>query len=190
MSMLAEANKRGSGRWVLMPRKDERFMGPRDRTRARMRQRRRQVFTVLLEATIVTLLIGLFPPLHRMLAVTAALGFVLLLYAVMLVNVRLREVERERARRRRTVGGRAMARLAVDARGYAPARVSNGNGNGHSNGSLNGNGHAPAYRAASYGLDSDDQGISEVGVQFIEDDVHVIIRRAREIEEQPLEATV
>ena len=67
MSSLAEANNALPGRWVLMPRKGKRIMEPRERTRFRVRRRRRHIFMVLLEATLLTLLIGLFPPLHKML---------------------------------------------------------------------------------------------------------------------------
>src|SRR6266581_9569719 len=74
MDMLAETNGVSPGRWVLVPRKGERFLGSRDRKRLRVRRRRRQVFSVLVEATGLTLLIGLFPPLHLMLVGTAILA--------------------------------------------------------------------------------------------------------------------
>src|SRR6266496_1394625 len=74
MNLLADTHRTSSGRYVLIPRENERFVGPRDRERIRVRRRRRTVFTVLFEATGVSLLIGLFPPLRAMLFVTAVLA--------------------------------------------------------------------------------------------------------------------
>src|SRR6185312_5910685 len=65
MGLLEQTEKSG-GRWVVAPRKGESFVGRRERARARARARRRRVFTVLLEGLALTLLIGMFPPLHGM----------------------------------------------------------------------------------------------------------------------------
>ncbi len=81
MDLLAETNRGHRGRWVLMPRKDERFLGPRDRSRSRRRRRRRQVFNLLGEATGLSLLIGLFPPFHKVLLASAVLVVLLVAYA-------------------------------------------------------------------------------------------------------------
>ncbi|HEX9891485.1 MAG TPA: hypothetical protein VGB28_05435, partial [Actinomycetota bacterium] len=61
------------GRWVLMPRQDERFVGRPGRARARLRERRRRVLAVLGEAIAFTGLIGAFPPLRAMWVVTGLL---------------------------------------------------------------------------------------------------------------------
>src|SRR5207245_8577409 len=88
MTILADANNWSSaGRWVLMPQRGQRFMGSRDRSRARVRRRRRQVFTVLVEATGVTFLIGLVPRLRPMLYGTAILVGLLVVYSLMLLTI-------------------------------------------------------------------------------------------------------
>ena len=86
MDMLSHLN--GPGRWVLMPRRDERFLGPGGRSRARARLRRRRVFTVLFEAIALTGLIGAFPPLRAMWWVTVAFLGVLAAYVALLVRLR------------------------------------------------------------------------------------------------------
>lgn len=104
--MLAEANNRRPGRWVIMPRRGERFMGPRGRARTRVRQRRRQVFAVLVESGGLALLIGLFPPLHAMLYLAATVFGLLLVYSALLVRIRMMEatrVELTRLRRARAL---------------------------------------------------------------------------------------
>jgi hypothetical protein len=85
MDMLSHLNR--PGRWVLMPRRDERFLGPGGRARARARERRRRVFAVLFEAIALTGLIGAFPPLRAMWWVTA--GFLAVLGAYVYLLVRL-----------------------------------------------------------------------------------------------------
>lgn len=170
MDLLAETNGRTAGRWVLVPRKGERFMGPRDRERARLRRRRRTVFTVLLEATVLTLLIGLFPPLRMMLLGTAVLGFVLLVYIGLLVKLRVDQAHRARvlrAQRARAMAGYRTVSARAVRRDFVAAMNGNGtdaNGNGHANG--NGNGH-PEERE---------------DLSIVDDDCHVIVRRAAEIE--------
>jgi hypothetical protein len=155
MNLLAEANTKSPGRWVLMPRKERGLMSPKDRKRARVRRRRRQVFMVLLEAMSFALLMGLFPPLRLMLYGAAALALVLLCYALLLAKIR--EDELAEARLRRQIGHRGE---------YIEAR--NGNGNGH---------HRPANQELVT-----DHFLGEAGVQLLEEDVHVVVRRSDEID--------
>lgn len=75
------------GRRVIMPERGQRFLGSA-RPRARARERRRRVFTVMLEALGLTFLIGLVPPLRAMWTVTAIIAALLLLYVWMLVRLR------------------------------------------------------------------------------------------------------
>jgi hypothetical protein len=160
MHLLAETNNKSPGRWVLMPRKDRGFMAPRDRQRARVRRRRRQVFIVLLEATSLTLLMGLFPPLRLMLYGTAVLALLLLAYALVLAKIR--EDELEEARRRRQ----------MDHQERRPSR-SAGNGNGRTD--------------AAYGPEATRRLLREGGVQILDEDVHVVVRRSDEIDVSELQ---
>jgi hypothetical protein len=161
MSLLAETNNKSPGRWVLMPRKDRGLMAPRDRQRARVRQRRRQVFMVLLEATTLTLLMGLFPPLRLMLYGTAGLALLLLAYALVLAKIR--EDELEEARRRRRMGDP-----------YArPSPRAASNGNGHAD--------------TAYGPEATRRLLREGGVQILDEDVHVVVRRSDEIDVSELQ---
>jgi hypothetical protein len=75
------------GRWVLMPRQDERFVGRGSRSRVRARERRRRVLTVLGEAMGFTALIGAFPPLRPMWFLTAIFGVLLCGYVLLLLRV-------------------------------------------------------------------------------------------------------
>jgi hypothetical protein len=84
------------GRWVLMPRPDERFVGRGSRSRVRARERRRRVLTVLGEAMGFTALIGAVPPLRPMWALTAIFGVVLVGYVVLLLRVRTARGSRRR----------------------------------------------------------------------------------------------
>lgn len=207
MSLLAEANNTVPGRWVLMPRKGARLIGSRDRERIRARRRRRQIFMVLLEMTILTLLMGVFPPFRVMLYGTGVLAFVLLAYSALLVKIREEELaksrlrlamERRRASEAMAAPQRARA-MAASAR-YAPlVAKANGNGyaysngNGHSNGKghANGNGHANANGHANGNGHTNGNGraalsdiLREGGVEIIEDDVHVIVRRASDLDRE------
>src|SRR5215467_1578528 len=97
MTILADANSRtASGRWVIMPQRGERFMGPKDRTKARIRQRRRRVFTVLVEAIGITFLIGLVPRLRPMMIGTAILVGLLAAYTLALLKIHADEVKLSR----------------------------------------------------------------------------------------------
>ncbi len=194
MDLLAEANRAHAGRWVLVPRKGERFMGPRDRRRVRVRRRRRLVLAVLLDAAAITLLIGLFPPLRAMLVGTALLVGLLLLYVGLLVHLRAQDLRLARIRARRAV---RLARVSVDrlqasaGNGHGNGARVNGNGNGHKanghrahvngNGRTNGNGHHPADAPTHV-----EDGLLERGVQVVEDDVHVIVRRSADLDPEAL----
>lgn len=89
MELLAQAEVHGtSGRWIVTPRKGARFVGTAERKRARARERRRQVFTFLLESIGITFLIGLVPPLRTMWTVTAVLGALLGVYVWLLLAMK------------------------------------------------------------------------------------------------------
>jgi hypothetical protein len=167
MNLLAEANRAAPGRWVLMPRKGQRFMGP-DRGQARVRRRRRQVFMVLLEATGLTLIMGIFPPFRIMLWGTALLAVVLLVYMATLVKLRAEEQERARWHRRAAYG--AVAYTSGYGYGYAAP-----NGNGYAAGNGNGNGHA-------YQHEQERADWLESGLRLVDDDVHVVVYRSDEID--------
>ncbi len=93
MGILEQTEKAG-GRWIVAPRKGEAFVGRRERARARARARRRRVFTVLLEALALTLLIGMFPPLRGMWYLSSAVGMMLGVYVLMLISVKRQEEAR------------------------------------------------------------------------------------------------
>ena len=82
------------GRTVLMPRRGERFLGAPHRARTRIRERRRRVFTALVEGVAFTGLIGLFPPLRRMWMVTGILAVLLVAFVWMLLQLRAQETAR------------------------------------------------------------------------------------------------
>ena len=91
MELLAKAETHGTeGRWIVTPRKGVRFMGPTGRTRARARERRRQVFTFMLEAIGITFLIGLVPPLRVAWGLTAGLAALLVMYIWLLLTMKHR----------------------------------------------------------------------------------------------------
>jgi hypothetical protein len=132
MDFLAETNTTTRGRWVLTPRKGERFLGRSGRTRSRIRERRRQVLVLLLEATGLALLIGLFPPFHRILTAAAVLGGMLLVYSLLLIRIRSVESHRSQIRRTRAA---ALRRSAYESYGrYGSMPTAHGYGNGTSYG--------------------------------------------------------
>ena len=149
MDMLSHLNH--PGRWVLMPRRDERFLGPGGRARARARERRRRVFTVLFEAIALTGLIGAFPPLRAMWWMTGLFLAVLGAYAFLLVRV-------SAAGSPAPAGNGAVAgNHAVAGSGHAPAIAVNGNGNGHAPAVFEGNGTAA--------LDEDE--LADAGIRLL-----------------------
>lgn len=89
MELLAQAEAQGaSGRWIVTPRKGARFVGTAERKRARARDRRRQVFTFLLESIGITFLIGVVPPLRQVWTVTMVLGVLLGIYVWLLLAMK------------------------------------------------------------------------------------------------------
>jgi hypothetical protein len=85
--MLADTEQH-PGRWVLVPSKDERFLGSGARAYVRARDRRRAVFMVMIEALGITTLIGLVPPLRLMWIGSAVIGCGLLAYCAMLLKLK------------------------------------------------------------------------------------------------------
>lgn len=92
MELLAQAETHGTeGRWIVTPRKGVRFLGHAERQRARSRERRRQVFTFLLESIGISFLIGVVPPLRVAWAVTGVLVGLLAVYVWLLLTLKHRE---------------------------------------------------------------------------------------------------
>ncbi len=96
---LLEQTEKATGRWIVAPRKGEPFVGRQQRARARVRDRRRKILVFLLEALALTLLIGIFPPLHGMWILSGALFLVLAGYVWLLVEFKAREAARPRLAR-------------------------------------------------------------------------------------------
>ena len=91
MELLAQAEAHGGpGRWIVTPRKGARFVGPAERQRARLRERRRRVFVFLLESIGITGSIGAVPPLHAIWTITGVLTAMLLVYVWMLLSIKHR----------------------------------------------------------------------------------------------------
>ena len=183
MDLLAETHRAPRGRWVLTPRSGERFLGPRDRNRSRLLRRRRQVLTFLAEASLFTLIIGLFPPFHAMLVGTAVVAAMLVGYMVLLVRLRMAEVEHARTLRR--LRRRAVEDAEAARYRSLPARrvgrtVAARNGHVVANGGhpiADGAAPAPEYAAEDFD--------GEVHV-VIDEDVHVILRRSDQIDLEDL----
>jgi len=176
LSVLAEANKGTAGRWVLMPRQGRRFLGPEDRQRARLRRRRRFVFMTLLEVMGLTTLMGLFPPLRAMLYVTGFLVALLVAYVALLLKLRADE---KAGRVRRTTAARAERTAYRTGNGYGRPYGSDDVYAG-ANGNRNGRGSEVGPQLY------DQQFLREGGVQIIDEDVHVVVRRSDEFDVQAL----
>jgi hypothetical protein len=188
MNLLAEANRASPGRWVLVPKKGHRFLGPEDRQRARTRRRRRFLFVALLELTGLTLIMGLFQPLRAMLVLTAFLGGLLVLYVALLL--RFRAVELSQAEGRRAVVSQPMRAYANGAHDFDASSYRNGNGNGDTSPShggygpvTNGNGSQPVV---DEGYLPPARYLQDGGIHIIDEDVHVIVRRSDEVDVQAL----
>jgi hypothetical protein len=162
-----------------------------------MRRRRRFVFVSLLELTGLTLIMGLFQPFRAILVLTTFLACVVVLYVAVLLRFRAVELAQADGRRAAAVAQRQMA-YAVSTNGSYGGR-SNGNGNGYGNG--NGNGHGSSsngnggYENGYASHDVLDEGylpwarlLSDGGIQIIDEDVHVIVRRSDEVDLQALRA--
>lgn len=112
MELLAQAEIHGSaGRWIITPRKGVRFVGSAERRRSRARERRRQVFTFLLESIGITFLIGLVPPLRVVWTVTAILAGLLLAFVYLLLTIKQRAGHPDE--RLRAAHAPAVSRLAA-----------------------------------------------------------------------------
>ena len=99
MELLAQAEAQGaSGRWIVTPRKGARFVGTAERKRVRARDRRRQVFTFLLESIGITFLIGVVPPLRQVWTVTMVLGVLLGIYVWLLLAMKQQATQAHPAR--------------------------------------------------------------------------------------------
>ena len=85
MEILANTERTPS-RVILVPSKDERFLGPRGRSHVRARERRRRTFTMLVGASTFTAAIGLAPQLRVMWIATLILGAALLAYVGFLLK--------------------------------------------------------------------------------------------------------
>ena len=88
MELLAQTEVHSNGRWIVTPRKGMPFVGTAERQRSRARERRKQVFTFLLESIGISFLIGLVPPLRVVWDVTAVLGVLMGLYIWLLLAVK------------------------------------------------------------------------------------------------------
>lgn len=118
MDLLAETQRRGPGRWVVMPRKGAPIKDFRDLSKARVRRRRRRILAGLAELSGLFLLMGVFPPLQGMLVPGLVLLGLLLLYMVLLARVKVAENERAKrmaARKARAVETEAPAESAAAA---------------------------------------------------------------------------
>ncbi|MDH5314414.1 MAG: hypothetical protein OEW66_11350, partial [Actinomycetota bacterium] len=104
------------------PRKGVRFMGPVERNRARARERRRQVFTFMLESIGITFLIGLVPPLRVAWAVTAVFAALLVMYVWLLLTIKHRESTYRSAPHRHQTSHAAPTRPAPSPRYVAQGR--------------------------------------------------------------------
>jgi hypothetical protein len=123
MELLAQAESHGTeGRWIVTPRKGVRFMGPTERNRARTRERRRQVFTFMLEAIVITFLIGLVPPLRVAWAVTGVFVGLLAVYVWLLLTIKHREATFSTAPHRHPRSHAAPTRPAPQPRYVAEGR--------------------------------------------------------------------
>jgi hypothetical protein len=159
MDLLAEANRSVPGRWVIMPRRGARFMDPRDRSRARIRRRRRQVLALLGEVTGLLVIIGLFPPLHAMLYGALILLGLLLVYGATLARVRAADTTRARL----VAAARSRAVEAPPSR--RPVAV------------------VAPLASSDWGSSPLAEGLDDL---VVDDDVHVIVHRSDEIDLEEL----
>ena len=149
MNLLADTE--GKGRWVVQPNKDLAFMSENQRERARVLERRRQVFAFLAEAFGLTFIIGLLPPLRFVWIIASGVAVVLVGYVWLLV--RLKTIED---------GGHGVAQQqAADHRVGTVAR-------GHDAGQRFIADRTGRTARSSYA------GLATFG----EDDVHVVVHRA------------
>jgi Flp pilus assembly protein TadB len=91
MELLAQTELNANGRWIVTPRKGIPFVGTAERRRTRARERRRQVFTFLLESIGISFLIGLVPPLRVIWDVTMVLVVLLAMYVWLLLYMKSKD---------------------------------------------------------------------------------------------------
>ena len=161
MDLLAETQRRGPGRWVVMPRKGAPIKDFRDLSKARIRRRRRRILAGLAETSGLFILMGLFPPLQGMLVPGVVLLGLLLVYMALLARVQVVESERARALAAR----RARAAEVEPEPEYLPVA-------------------APVRALAAVAAPAIDER------SFIEEDCHVVVRRSDEIDMEELRAAV
>jgi hypothetical protein len=146
----------------------------------------------------------LFQPLRAMLVLTAVLSAVLVVYVALLIRFRFLELGLAERRRVLVTQPADYPNGAQDFDAYSFGDGhgnGNGNGNGHGNG--NGNGHAAARHDGGYLPAADGNGtypvidegylpsaryLGDGGIQIIDEDVHVILRRSDEVDVQALRA--
>jgi hypothetical protein len=160
MDLLAETQRRGPGRWVVMPRKGAPIRDFRDLSKARIRRRRRHILAGLAEASGLFILMGLFPPLQGMLVPGLVLLGLLLLYMALLARVQVAESARAQA-----VAARRARAAGAEPEPALPAA-------------------APVPALAAVAESSIDD------LSFIEDDCHVVVHRSDEIDLEELRAAV
>jgi hypothetical protein len=130
MDMLAETES--PGRWIVTPRKGTTFIGLRARAQARARERRRRVLMELVERLVLTVLIGLVPPLRAMWYATATLLVLLVGYVWALLTMKARADAHDPARPRETAATAPASprptrqRYAADASNRTARRSFNG----------------------------------------------------------------
>lgn len=123
MELLAYSEVQGTtGRWIVTPRKGMRFVGTVERHRARARERRRKVLVFLLEAIVLTFLIGLVPPLRVAWYVAAGFGLLLGVYVWLLLTIKHRSSAPVRERARATATEQGKARVPAVVRYVAEGR--------------------------------------------------------------------
>jgi hypothetical protein len=132
MELLAYSEVHGTaGRWIVTPRKGVRFLGPQDRHRARVRERRRRVFVFLLEGLGISFLIGLVPPLRAIWIATGVFAGLVLVYTWALLAIKARAAnphEQVRAARVPAKPTPARPRYVADGLRAHPRQVFNGLG--------------------------------------------------------------
>lgn len=153
MELLADTGGRDPGRWIVTPRKGVAFLGPQARAQQRARERRRRVFTVLLESIALTLMIGLVPPLRSVWYVTAVLLLLLGVYVWLLLWMKQRGAGVETLERNRMVKIPDSATVSAPAARYVADAASRS--------------PRPAYNGLA--LDQDDA-------------VHIVVRPASEVQ--------
>ena len=176
LNLLAETNRAGPGRWVLVPPKGRALEGGQTSRRVRARRRRRLVFVLMADGALLTGVMGVFPALRPMLFGTAALVALLFGYSGLLAAIAAHERTEARRRRARLMlerPPRVMSR-------YTPHQLRAGNGaNGNGHAATTGNGHAARNTNGQWTIAvSDGRRMAATAFEDSNEDVHVIVRRA------------